>query len=36
MTGEAILMMTVSLFAVWGGLIAVTAHLWKRGTDKED
>lgn len=35
MTGEAIMMMTVALFAVWGGLIAVTARLYKRGTDKD-
>ncbi|MFD2674123.1 MetS family NSS transporter small subunit [Gulosibacter bifidus] len=36
MTGEAIIMMTVALFCVWGGLIAVTARLMSRGTDKDN
>lgn len=35
MTPIAITMMVVSLVTVWGGCVAVTINLMKRGTDRD-
>lgn len=36
MSPEAVIMMIVAFATVWGGLVAVTINLRRRGTDREE